>query len=183
MPRRARQARRCAWLLDEGYSMWRNPAAQGPPVHATELAGFAPLIFFKHQGQRQHPLLCIGVIAPPRRLAEHRRVIVARDCQSFRHRSLREPLPGRGEPRHRESANTSRVRGQCRWHWRGDNPGTGLNVGRELDPNSTPKGLVAATAEMARRNIQRANFHGARDDPIAPSNHAMQTKRWFPGRP
>ncbi len=56
-----------------------NPVAQGLPVHATELAGFAPLISFKHQGQRQHPPCCIGVIAVCRRLAKiRRRVIVAR---------------------------------------------------------------------------------------------------------
>jgi hypothetical protein len=70
-----------------------NPVAQGLPVHATELAGFAPLISFKHQGQRQHPPRCIGVIAVCRRLAEfRRRVIVARNCQSYRHQSLRESL-------------------------------------------------------------------------------------------
>jgi hypothetical protein len=40
-------------------------------------------------------------------------------------------------------------------------PETGLKVGGDLDPNGTPKGIVVATAEMARLNIQCADFHGA----------------------
>src|SRR6202035_1238089 len=68
-----------------------NPVAQGLTVHAAELAGFAPLISFKHQGQRQHPPRCIGIIAASRHLAQLRcRVIGARDCQSFRHQNLPE---------------------------------------------------------------------------------------------
>jgi hypothetical protein len=59
---------------------------------------------------------------------------------------------------------------------------TGLKVGRELDPDSTPKGSVVATAEMARRDIQRGDFHRAWNAPIAPSNQAIQTKRVFPDR-
>jgi hypothetical protein len=85
-----------------------NPVAQGLPVHATKLAGFAPLISFKHKGQRQHPPRCIGVIAVCRRLAElRRRAIAARDCQSFRHQKLPESLPIRGESDQREFAKAS----------------------------------------------------------------------------
>jgi hypothetical protein len=39
-----------------------------------------------------------------------------------------------------------------------------------------------ACGKMASRNIQRADFHGAWKDPIAPSNQATQTKRVFPDR-
>ena len=56
----------------------------GDPAHTTFATVFIPsprLISFKHQGQRQHPPRCIGIIAAGRHLAKRRRrVIGARDC-------------------------------------------------------------------------------------------------------
>ncbi len=52
-------------------------------------------------------------------------------------------------------------------------PGTGLKVCGELDPNSSPKGIVVSNAEMASLNIQRADFHGEWNDTVAPPNQVM----------
>lgn len=51
---------------------------------------------------------------------------------------------------------------------------TGLKVHCELDPNSYPKGIVVSNDEMARLNIQRADFHGEWNYTIAPSNQSHE---------
>ena len=51
---------------------------------------------------------------------------------------------------------------------------TGLKVHCELDANSYPKGVVVSDAEMARLNIQRADFHGEWNYTIAPSNQLYE---------
>lgn len=51
---------------------------------------------------------------------------------------------------------------------------TGSKVFCELDENSYPKGVVVSDDEMARLNIKRADFHGAWNYTIAPSNHSCE---------
>ncbi len=51
---------------------------------------------------------------------------------------------------------------------------TGVKVYCELDNNSYPKGVVVSNDEMARLNIQRADFHGEWNYAIGSSNQASQ---------
>jgi hypothetical protein len=48
-----------------------------------------------------------------------------------------------------------------------------LKLCREPDPNSTPKGIAVSDADMAGRNIQRADFHGAWSYAITQSNQVI----------
>jgi hypothetical protein len=71
--------------------------------------------------------------------------------------------------------------GQIRGHHLNWNKrlGAGQDLGQSVLGNDR---CPVACGKMASRNIQRADFHGAWKDPIAPSNQATQTKRVFPDR-